>query len=94
MQLIKLNIPFGEEPNDFYCPVTGKKILSTEDWDPSPATAGSWFSDVPSESEPDDKRLAAAWSEFRRHEDLAKVGVQDVVVQQTGHGLAAAKDAR
>lgn len=90
MQLIKLSMPFGEEPKDFYCPVTGRKILSAEDCDSSPATVGIWTNFLPNEPVMITERLTAAWSEFMEDDErLDEEGVDGFLASVDIDGMVA-----
>ena len=61
MQIIELRLSH----DNFFCPATGQNIKSSTHYEPSPATKGAWWNEIPDEPMDLDESLAKAWEEYK-----------------------------
>lgn len=67
MQIVSATV----ESMDFYCPVTGHRVISEDDgFTPSSATKGYWVNEVQFEPEISDDDLAGTWQKWLQRNDL------------------------
>lgn len=60
MQILKLCL----EHENFFCPVTGQRILSDDEYNPSSATVGVWVDEVIDDPMDLSPEMKAFWSEY------------------------------
>ena len=60
MQLVQLDL----QHNNFFCPVTGHHIVSSEHYEPSPALVGMWHFEVLEEPCFFNDELEKAWDSY------------------------------
>lgn len=99
MQIVHISTRFGEDLDQFFCPLTGEQILFEDAVQASPATVGIWYHEVPDDPELVKGDLANSWKQFLQDEEklwdegvdgfLASVESEDLVAfELTSFGIA------
>lgn len=96
MQIIKLDLSH----HNFFCPVTGQRITSYNSYQPSPALAAMWHSEIVDMPEIYNAKLEKAWEKYSEkvEQDNDYLEVADFIVSNsidnlicfefTTHGMA------